>query len=219
MAASSLIDVCRFNPTLGGTTDWIYSSAVTGYQSPAAAGAVNGAQYSYRAESADLSQWEVGVGTYNSSTGVLTRGTVLFNSAGTTAKIGFSAVPQVALVALAEDLGVAGWTAYTPTLAAGSGAFTSASAAGKYRQVGKTVHVQIVVSITTNGTAAGSINTSLPVTPNGWATLNGKEGTVNGKSCGGTANSTTDIQILNYDQTYPGVNGATLIVTGVYESV
>ncbi|WP_051346510.1 hypothetical protein [Bradyrhizobium sp. th.b2] len=102
--ASSFLDVCRFNPTAGGTTDWTYSSAVTGYQSPAAAGAVNGAAYSYRAESSDLSQWEIGTGTYNTSTGVLTRGAVLFNSAGTTAKINFSAAPQVAIVALAEDI-------------------------------------------------------------------------------------------------------------------
>jgi hypothetical protein len=102
--ASLLVNVCRFNPTAGGTTDWTYSSAVTGYQSPAAAGAVNGGVYSYRAESANLSQWEVGFGTYNSGTGVLTRNTVLFNSAGTTSKINFSAAPQVAIIAAAEDL-------------------------------------------------------------------------------------------------------------------
>lgn len=106
MAASSLLDVCRFTPTLGGTTDWTYSAAVTGYQSPSAAGVVNGAQYSYRAESADLSQWEVGTGTYNTSTGVLSRTTVLFNSSGTTSKISFTVAPQVAIVALNEDFSV-----------------------------------------------------------------------------------------------------------------
>jgi hypothetical protein len=111
--ASSLLDVCRFNPAAGGTTDWTYSSAVTGYQSPTAAGAVNGAIYSYRAESNDLSQWEEGYGAYNSSTGVFARTTVLYNSSGTGTgpgqsgagtKIAFSTVPQVAIVALAEDL-------------------------------------------------------------------------------------------------------------------
>jgi hypothetical protein len=101
---SSFLDVCRFNPTAGGTTDWTYSSAVTGYQSPTAAGAVNGAIYSYRAESNDLSQWEIGTGTYNTGTGVLSRTVVLFNSSGGTSKINFSTVPQVAIVALAEDL-------------------------------------------------------------------------------------------------------------------
>ncbi len=100
---SSLLDVCRFTPTAGGTTDFTFSAAVTGYQSPTAAGVQNASVYSYRAESADLTQWEVGTGAYTTATGILARTTVLFNSLGTTAKINFSAVPQVALVALAED--------------------------------------------------------------------------------------------------------------------
>ena len=101
---AAFLDVCRFNPTAGGTTDWTYSSAVTGYQSPTAAGAVNGTIYRYRAESSDLSQWEIGYGAYNSGTGVFARTTVLYNSAGTTAKISFTGIPQVAVVALKEDL-------------------------------------------------------------------------------------------------------------------
>ncbi|OAF05463.1 hypothetical protein AYJ54_00730 [Bradyrhizobium centrolobii] len=101
---AAFLDVCRFTPTAGGTTDWTYSSAVTGYQSPAVAGVVNGRLYKYRAESSDLTQWEVGEGAYNTSTGVLARTTVLFNSLGTTAKISFSAAPQVAVVALKEDM-------------------------------------------------------------------------------------------------------------------
>jgi hypothetical protein len=108
------LDVCRFVPTAGGTSDWTVSAAVGGYQTPTAAGAVNGASYRYRAESSDLTQWEVGYGTYTS--GVLSRSTVLFNSAGTTAKIGFSTVPQVAIVALGEDLlAVDEANAFTPT--------------------------------------------------------------------------------------------------------
>ncbi|WP_249139676.1 hypothetical protein [Bradyrhizobium japonicum] len=101
---AAFLDVCRFNPSAGGTGDWTYTSAVTGYQSPAAAGVVNGRLYKYRAESADLSQWEVGEGAYNTSTGVLARTTVLFNSSGTTAKINFTTIPLVAVVALKEDL-------------------------------------------------------------------------------------------------------------------
>jgi hypothetical protein len=99
---AAFLNACRFNPTAGGTTDWTFSSAVNGYQSPAAANVVNGRLYKYRAESADLSQWELGQGTYSS--GVLTRTTVLFNSSGNTSKINFSTVPQVAIVALKEDL-------------------------------------------------------------------------------------------------------------------
>lgn len=107
------LDVCRFSPTAGGTTDWTFSAAVVGYQSPTAAGVVNGAIYRYRAESSDLTQWEIGFGAYNTGTGVLARTTVLYNSAGTGtgagqsgagSKINFTLVPQVAVVLLAEDL-------------------------------------------------------------------------------------------------------------------
>ena len=112
---AEFLDICRFAPTAGGTTDWTFAVAATGYQGPAAAGAVNGTVYRYRAESADLSQWEIGYGAYNSSTGVLARTTVLFNSSGTTSKINFSSAPQVAVVALAEDL---------PSLTRASNSFT-----------------------------------------------------------------------------------------------
>lgn len=101
---AAFLDGCRFFPSAGGTTDWTYASAVGGYQSPAAAGVVSGTKYKYRAESADLTQWEIGEGAYNTSTGVLSRTTVLFNSSGTTSKISFTATPQVAVVALKEDL-------------------------------------------------------------------------------------------------------------------
>jgi hypothetical protein len=111
------LDVCRFTPTAGGTADWTFSAAVTGYQSPTAAGIVNSTLYKYRAESADLTQWEVGEGAYNTGTGVLPRTTVLFNNLGTTARINFSLVPQVAIVALAEDV---------PSLSKTSNTFTGA---------------------------------------------------------------------------------------------
>src|SRR5262245_52610787 len=101
---AAFLNACRFNPAAGGTTDWTFSSAVTGYQSPAAANVVNGRLYKYRAESTDLSQWAMGESAYNTSTGVLARTTVLSNSSGTTSKINFSTVPQVAIVALKEDL-------------------------------------------------------------------------------------------------------------------
>jgi hypothetical protein len=101
---AAFLDGCRFNPAAGGTGNWTYSSAVTGYQSPAAANVVSGRLYKYRAESADLSQWEFGEGAYNTATGVLARTTILYNSSGTTSPINFSTTPQVAIVALKEDL-------------------------------------------------------------------------------------------------------------------
>lgn len=107
-----MVDVCRFTPTAGSTANFTFSAAVTGYQSPSLAGIVNGATYHYRAESSDLTQWEIGQGTYNTGTGVLARTTVLYNSAGTGTGSGqsgagsgtnFTVAPQVAVVFLAED--------------------------------------------------------------------------------------------------------------------
>jgi hypothetical protein len=109
----SFLDVCRFSPVAGGTGSWVYSAPVQGYQSPTLAGAVNGATYRYRAESSDLTQWEVGYGVYTASTTTLTRATVLSNSSGTGTATGqsgagslinFSTAPQVGMVLLAEDI-------------------------------------------------------------------------------------------------------------------
>lgn len=101
---ANFLDVCRFSATSSGTGSFVVSSAVQGYQTPASASAVNGATYRYRAESSDLSQWEVGFGTYTVSSTTLTRVTVFFNSSGGTSPISFTSAPQVAIVALAEDL-------------------------------------------------------------------------------------------------------------------
>lgn len=110
---AAFLDGCRFNPTLGGTTDFIVSSNVPGYQTPALAGGVNARVYKWRAESADLSQWEDFEGTYTVSSTTVARTTVLYNSSGTGTgpgqsgagtKITFSTVPQVACIALKEDL-------------------------------------------------------------------------------------------------------------------
>ncbi|WP_340672564.1 hypothetical protein [Bradyrhizobium ottawaense] len=189
---AAFLDACRFLPTAGGTTDWTYSSAIGGYQSPTAAGVVNGRTYKYRAESTDLTQWEIGEGTYNTGTGVLSRTTVLFNSSGTTSKINFSAVPNVAVVALKEDLisveesnsfttaqklqarqniGIgsfdeSAWTAFTSSAAvAGVSVLTVNSS--RYKQLGKIVFWEIDLTITTGTWTAGNTLTfNLPVTAN-----------------------------------------------------
>lgn len=284
---AAFLNACRFLPTAGGTADFTYSSAVGGYQSPALAGVVNGRLYKYRAESADLTQCEMGEGSYNTATGVLTRTTVLYNSSGTGtgagqsgagSKISFSTVPQVAIVALKEDLlsieeannftapqkaqartnlgltigsdvqaydadlaAIAGltsaankvpyftgsgaaalfdigeWTAYTPTVTAGTGSFASVSAIGRYRQIGKIVFVVIEITVTTNGTAAGYVVVSLPVTDKSTdinQILFGREG--NGTVL--SANMASGYAyIRKYDGTYPP-NGAGIILQGVYEA-
>lgn len=114
-------DLVRFSPTAGGTSDWTYSAAIQGYQSPTAGGMISGQNYKYRAESADLSQWEVGEGSWNGA--ILTRATVLYNSSGSTSKISFTVAPQVAVVALNPDIQNAKRT--RTVLTSGSGTYNT----------------------------------------------------------------------------------------------
>lgn len=109
---AAFLDLCRFIASAGGTTDWTYSSTVNPYISPTVAGAVNGRVYKVRAESADLTQWEVSEGIYSSAgAGSFVRTTVLYNSSGTGTlqggagtKINFTLAPQVWVVASKLDL-------------------------------------------------------------------------------------------------------------------
>jgi hypothetical protein len=66
------LDCCRFIPASNGTGSFVVASAAGGYQTPASANAVDGATYRYRAESADITQREVGTGVYTVSTVRLT---------------------------------------------------------------------------------------------------------------------------------------------------
>lgn len=109
--AYATVNGVRLTPTLGGTTDWTYSAAVTGFNSPALAGMVSGRTYVFRAESADFSQWELAAGAWNGT--ALIRTTVLQNSAGTGTlagqsgagtKINFTLPPTVTVTMTREDL-------------------------------------------------------------------------------------------------------------------
>lgn len=98
---ASFLNGVRFKPTTAGTADFVVSSAVQGYQTPANAGATDGATYRYRAESRDLLEWEIGTSVYTAATLTFTR-TVSFSS-NNNAKVSFTRVPDVGLVFLAED--------------------------------------------------------------------------------------------------------------------
>lgn len=55
------------------------------------------------------------------------------------------------------------WTSYTPaSILAASGAFTTVSAVGRYKIVGKTMFLEVAVTVTAVGTAASYIKVSLP---------------------------------------------------------
>jgi hypothetical protein len=111
--------------------------------------------------------------------------------------------------------------AYTPVITAGAGAFTTVSATGRYRKIGKLIFIQITITITTNGTAASFVIASLP-----FATVN--VAGVNHMLAGGILNSgaaligfaignTSQLRAFKYDSSYPGADGETLVLSGFYE--
>lgn len=111
------------------------------------------------------------------------------------------------------------WTATTPTITSGTGTFTTVSAAGRYQQSGKKVFFTVKVTITTNGTAASYVVIPLPVAPNtstGFA-VSGRADGVSGKALQAKMVG-SNLNVFNYDGTYPGANGEILIVSGSYEA-
>ena len=111
------------------------------------------------------------------------------------------------------------WTDYTPTLTANTGTFTSASATGRYAEVGPICLFKINITITTNGTAAGYINATLPITAAAQAhTIQGIEVSSTGVSLNGyIASGASGVAVRKYDGTYPGANGYVLVLSGFYE--
>jgi len=106
-----------------------------------------------------------------------------------------------------------GWTSYTPTVTAGSGTITTASATGYWIRIGKLCVVFSSWSITTNGTGAQSVKLTLPFTAisghTGGQIGVGREYDVTGKMLQIEIpdSSGTAMAYRNYDNTYPGANG------------
>lgn len=118
------------------------------------------------------------------------------------------------------DTGTA-WTTYTPTLGSGTGSLTSASATGRYKSVGKTVFVEMTITITTNGTAGAFVTATLPAGMTAVADtfFGGKARAVSGKLVGSAVQATGGtLAIGNYDNTYPGANGEIIVISGVFEN-
>jgi hypothetical protein len=109
------------------------------------------------------------------------------------------------------------WTAYTPTITAASGSFTSVSATGLHKRIGKVCHVIINISITTNGTAAGNIRATVPFSQSaGIATGLYRENNVTGFS---GQILVTGNQAIYYTSgnLYPGGNGYNIFSSFAYE--
>jgi hypothetical protein len=116
----------------------------------------------------------------------------------------------------------AAWTSYTPTVTATGGSFTTVSANGKYTRVGKLCTVQVTITITTNGTAAGQVLVTAPFTASNSFSANfcgaGRETAVVGFTITPRIpNNDSSFYITKVDGTYPGGSGYVLNNTITYE--
>lgn len=102
---------------------------------------------------ADGTNWNPGAG----------EGLYVYNAAGNWIWIDTPTLPISVANGGTGDTGTA-WSTYTPTLTAGTGSFTSASAAGRYKQLGKTVFCHVTITVTTVGTGLNP-KFNVPITP------------------------------------------------------
>jgi hypothetical protein len=111
------------------------------------------------------------------------------------------------------------WQSWTPTITPTSGSITTLGAVTcKFAQRGKVVSVRGTVTITTNGTGAGALQISTPVTAatDGGA-ASGRERVVTGALVGGQI-SGSQITLVREGNAYPGANGSVIVFSGVYEA-
>lgn len=108
-----------------------------------------------------------------------------------------------------------GWQNWTPTISAASGSFTSVTLnAAAYYETEKNIDFVFKMTITTNGSAAGSISFTLPPPFSAnYGTGLGKESPNTGKALVCVCSGGTGV-ITFYDNSYPGANGSVIQVTG-----
>ena len=117
------------------------------------------------------------------------------------------------------QLGRPATSAFAPLLE--SNRTSNLPVAEAFRHLAKCVGFQMVISIVNNGAGSGEIVASLPfisAAQGAWDAI-GREDAVNGKTVHGLIKaSQSSMTIGNYDNTYPGVNGAFISVSGTYEA-
>lgn len=111
------------------------------------------------------------------------------------------------------------YTPFTSTVTASSGTFTTVAGIVRHKKKGRTVDVNITVTITTVGTASGSVNATLPfVSGSAAQIICGRETAAGAALTGLISAGTSTILILNYDASTAAASGRTLVLSGSYES-
>lgn len=113
------------------------------------------------------------------------------------------------------------WTAWTPTVTAATGTFTTATGAGRWTQIGKTIHFQASCTITTIGTGTGCVFT-LPVTAQASGLMimgSAREDATAGSMGVARLSSSTTASVARYDNgNILNGSGSVVRVHGTYEA-
>ena len=111
------------------------------------------------------------------------------------------------------------WTSYTPVVTATAGTITGYTALGIFKQIGKTINVQMQLTITNVGSASGYIVSTLPV-----ASVGSMSQALSGREVGTTGNAISgiiaggNVRISYYNNLFPGGTGSQLNLGGTYEA-
>lgn len=112
---------------------------------------------------------------------------------------------------------------FTPTVTASSGVLTTVSGAWRYTRSDGWLNFGITITITTNGTGAGAIQTTVPVgfdsSSSAFLTFgHGRENALTGSTLQVTAAGALGV-IFTYNNAYPGGTGAVLNLSGRYRMI
>lgn len=117
--------------------------------------------------------------------------------------------------------GTEAWASYTPTVGATVGTITTSSSSGAWIRYGKIVFFRAVATITTNGTGAALLLIGLPLTAKGnYSNVSGQEiaTTLRGVNAFIADAATSASCSFSSDGLYPGADGRTIAISGVYET-
>ena len=143
------------------------------------------------------------------------------SAAQAAASIG-QALGAVALRAAPPPLKTNGgaWTAWTPTLTPQSGTITSATASGRYQQIGRLVYFRATISITNAGSASGYLEFTLPVSAldANWAGCGYESAVTNDMIRVAGLGTTQGVLFLYSGSTAVTVTGYGITISGFYEA-
>lgn len=113
------------------------------------------------------------------------------------------------------------WSAFTPTFTSQTGTLTTKSSSGHYKIIGSICYFYAVGNITTNGTGSGSLLLGLPVqnaqlttfAGYGWDAVT-QYGIISSVNSG-----VQTVSIWKYDGSYPGADGAHVLLSGSFEKL